>query len=151
MQIETLLAAVLSIALVTQTSAQERKLKRAELPPAVQRTADEQSKGAKVIGYSRERDEGQLVYEVSMTIRGHNRDVTIDSAGTVLEVEETVPLRSLPDAVRAGLRQLADSGQIVIVESLTRGGRLVGYEAQVRHGAKRSEIQVGPDGKPANH
>jgi hypothetical protein len=53
--------------------------------------------------------------------------------------------------VRTGLRQLAGSGKITIVESVTKRGTLVAYEAQVRNGAKRSEIQVGPDGKPLAH
>ena len=58
------------------------------------------------------------------------------------------PLRA---ASRAGLLQLAGSGKITKVESLTKRGAIVAYEAQVRTGAKRSEIQVGPDGKPLAH
>jgi len=148
-QITTLAAALgLVTILASQASAQERKLTHSQLPTAVQRAADEQSKGATVRGYSTEKDEGQSVYEVEMTVHGRSRDVTIDSTGTVLEVEEQVVFDSLPEAVRTGLRQAAGSGQITKVESLTKLGRLVAYEAQVSHGAKRSEVQVGPDGKP---
>ena len=129
-------------------SAQEKKLTHAQLPAAVRRTADEQSKGATVHGYTTEKDEGQTVYEVEMTVHGRSRDVTIDSAGTVLEVEAQVVFDSLPEAVRTGLRQAAGSGTITKVESLTKLGRLVAYEAQVHLGTKRSEVQVGPDGKP---
>ena len=126
---------------------QEKKVKRSELPPVVQRTADAQSSGATVRGYSTEKDNGQVVYEVEMTVRGHGRDVLIDSTGTVLEIEEEVALDSLPAAVHTGLLQLAGSGTITRVESLTKRGTLVAYEAHVRTGDKRSEIQVGPDGK----
>jgi uncharacterized membrane protein YkoI len=104
-----------------------------------------------VHGYATEKDEGQTVYEVEMTRHGRSRDVTIDSAGTVLEIEEQVPFDSLPEAVRAGLKQAAGSGQITNVESLTKHGRLVAYEAHLRTGQKRSEVQVGPDGKPLAH
>jgi hypothetical protein len=152
MRIETVTVALLMITILgTQASAQERKLKHSELPAAVQRAAAEQSKDATVHGYSTEKDNGQVVYEVEMTVRGHSRDVTLDSTGTVLEVEEQVTLDSLPEAVRAGLRHLAGSGSITNVESLTKRGTLVAYEAHVHTGTKRSEIQVGPDGKPLAH
>ena len=86
-----------------------------------------------------------------MRLHGHNRDVTIGADGSVLEIEEEVAIDSLPAAVRAGLLQLAGSGKITKVESLTKRGALVAYEAHVRTGTKRSEIQVGPDGKPLAH
>ena len=37
------------------------------------------------------------------------------------------------------------------VESLTKRGKLVAYEGQVITKGKRSEVQVGPDGKPLDH
>ena len=135
----------------TKASAQERRLKRSQLPAAVRRAAAEESRGAKVRGYATEKDEGQTVYEVEMTVNGRSRDVTIDSAGTVLEVEQQLVFDSLPEAVRTGLQQAAGSGRITRVESLTKLGRLVAYEAQVRLGTKRSEVQVGPDGGPLAH
>ena len=148
MQLGTVAVAVLVLtAIASQAAAQEKKLKRSDLPAAVQRSADEQSAGARVRGYSTEKENGQDVYEVEMTVHGHGRDVTIAADGTVLEIEEQVALDSLPAAVQAGLRQLAGSGRITKVESLTKRGTLVAYEAQVRTGTKRSEIQVGPDGK----
>ena len=57
----------------------------------------------------------------------------------------------LPPEVQEGLKKKAGKGTISKVESLTRKGTLVAYEAQVRNGSKRSEIQVGPDGKPLSH
>lgn len=152
MQIETAAVALLMVTMLgTQASAQERKLTLSQLPVAVQRTAAEQSKGAEVRGYTTEKDEGQTVYEVEMTVGGRSRDVTIDSTGNVLEVEEQVVFDSLPQAVRTGLTQAAGSGRITNVESLTKHGTLVAYEAHVSTGNKRSEIQVGPDGKPLAH
>jgi len=137
----------------TQQRAQEheKKLKRSDLPAAVQKTADQESQGATIRGYSSETENGQLVYEVEMTSHGHGRDVLIAADGSVLEIEAEVALDSLPAPVRDGLKQLAGPGTITKVESLTKHGALVAYEAQVRTGTKRSEIQVGPDGKPLAH
>jgi len=147
----TLTVLVLTCAIASQAATQERRLKRSDLPAAVQKTADQESQGATVRGYSSEKNGDQLEYEVAMTVRGHNRDVTIAADGAVVEIEEEIALDSLPAPVRTGLLQQAGSGKILNVETLTKRGALVAYEAHVRTGAKRSEIQIGPDGKPLAH
>lgn len=58
---------------------------------------------------------------------------------------------ALPAAVKAGLQAKAGEGKRVKVESIMKKDNLVAYEAQVRNGSKRSEVQVGPDGKPLDH
>ncbi|HYR31881.1 MAG TPA: hypothetical protein VEO93_08155 [Gemmatimonadales bacterium] len=147
----TVAALLLTFAVAAQAAAQDKKLKRSDLPPAVGKTADTQSVGATVRGYSSETEDGQLSYEVALTVNGHARDVSIAPDGTVLEIEEEVAFDSLPAAVRAGLTQAAGAGKIGKVESLTKKGAIVAYEAHVLTGTKRSEVQVGPDGKPLAH
>jgi hypothetical protein len=66
-------------------------------------------------------------------------------------VEEQVALDALPAAVKAGLQAKAGDGKLVKVETLTKQDKLVAYEAQVTRDGKKSEIQVGPDGKPLDH
>jgi len=46
----------------------------------VQKTADEQSKGATVKGYSLEKENGQVAYEVALVVSGHTKDITMDRA-----------------------------------------------------------------------
>jgi hypothetical protein len=49
------------------------------------------------------------------------------------------------------LQAKAGDGKLVKVESLTRNGKCVAYEAQVVTDGKRSELQVGPDGRLLDH
>ena len=86
-----------------------------------------------------------------MTVNGHSKDVLVAADGTVVEVEEQVVLDSLSADVKAGLQAKAGKGKILKVESLTKKGKLVAYEAKVDTGGKKSEVQVGPDGKPLDH
>jgi hypothetical protein len=130
---------------------QEKKIPRSDLPAAVQKAVDDQSKGATIEGFSQEKEKGQTFYEAEMTVNGHSKDVLMDPTGAVVEVEEEVGLDSLPAAVKEGLQAKAGKGKLVKVESLTKHDKLVAYEAQVRTGAKKSEVQVGPDGKPLDH
>jgi hypothetical protein len=131
--------------------AQEKTIKRAELPPAVEKTIVEQSKGATIRGFSTEVENGQKLYEVELGLNGRGKDVSMDERGNVLEVEEEIPMNSLPPAVKEGLTRAAGKGTINKVESLTKKGKLVAYEAAVTTGTKTSEIQVGPDGGKLAH
>jgi len=131
--------------------AQEQKIKRSELPAAVEKTVAAQSQGAVVRGFSREKENGQTYYEAEMTVNGHNKDVLIDETGQIVEIEEQVAIDSLPSGVKEGLQAKAGDGKILKVESITKHDKLVAYEAHVNTAGKKSEVQVGPDGKALDH
>ena len=133
------------------SSAQEKKIKRSDLPPAVEKTVAAESTGATIKGFSTEKEKGETFYEAEMMVNGHSKDVLIAADGTVVEVEEQVALDSLSADVKAGLQTIAGKGKILKVESLTKKGKLVAYEAKVDTNGKKSEVQVGPDGKPLDH
>ena len=132
-------------------SAQEKKIKRSDLPPAVEKTVAAQSQGATIKGFSTEKENGQTLYEVELTVNGHSKDISMATDGSIVEVEEQVAMDSLSAAVKAGLQAKAGKGKILKVESLTKKDKLVAYEAQVDTNGKKSEVQVGPDGKPLDH
>ena len=150
MQIKHAVIAVLS--LTTVALAQEKKIQRTNLPPAVEKTvAAAQSQGATIKGFSQEKEKGQTLYEAEMSVGGHSRDVLMNANGEVVEIEEQVELDSLPAAVKQRLEAKAGAGKIVKVESLSKHDKLVAYEAVVQTGGKKKEIQVGPDGEPLAH
>ena len=142
---------VVGLMVVGSAFAQEKKIKRSELPAAVERTVVEQSKGATIRGFSEEKENGQTTYEAEMLVDGHTKDVQMDSNGAVMEIEEQVDLQTMSAEVKAGLEAKAGKGKITKVESITKKDKLVAYEAQVVTDGKKSEVQVGPDGKPLDH
>ncbi|HEV8509621.1 MAG TPA: hypothetical protein VGQ48_04120 [Gemmatimonadales bacterium] len=143
-----LILLILALATVRTAAAQERKVTRRDLPAAVARTVDAQSQGGTIRGFSEEKEDGRTFYEMELRINGRTRDVTMDSSGAVIMVEEEVDLATLPAAVQAALKSAAGAGRITLVESVTKGGQLAFYEAHVNTAGKRTEIKVGPDGKP---
>jgi hypothetical protein len=145
-----LLLGLLAVAAATAT-AQEKTVSGSEVPPAVQKMAQEQARGGTIRGFSREREHGKNYYEAETIINGHSRDVLMDSAGNIVEVEEQVDLSAMPDAARSALTARAGHGKIEKVESLTKHGKLVAYEAQVITKGHRSEIQIGPNGERLLH
>ena len=139
------------LAILTSAQAQEKKIKREDLPPAVEKTVAAQSQGATIKGFSTEVEEGKTLYEVELTVNGHGKDISMDKEGKIVEVEEEVAMDLLPAEVKAGLTKAAGSGTIAKVESLTKAGKLVAYEADVKNGSKHSEVQVGPNGNKLAH
>ena len=127
--------------------AAEKPVPRSELPAAVRRTADEQSTGAVVKRYVKDNEDGQLEYEMEMTVNGHSKDVSIAPNGRLLEVEEEIAFDRLPSAVQLSLKNKVGTGTIAKVESISRKGRIVAYEAQVKANGQPAEIQVGPEGQ----
>lgn len=145
------LSVFVGLAMTLPVFAQEKKIKRVDLPPAVEKRIARQSKGSQIKGFSEEREGGQTLYEVEMMVDGHSKDVLMSADGLVVEVEEQESLDTLSLAVQRGLQAKAGKGKIVKVESLTKRGTVVAYEAQVISDGKKSEIQVGPNGQPLDH
>jgi uncharacterized membrane protein YkoI len=137
--------------LAMTVSAQEEKLARKDLPPAVEKTVAEQSKGATITGFSTEVEDGKKIYEAALVVDGHGRDISMDKDGRVLEIEDEVKLASLPPAVQDGLKAAAGKGTLGKVEALSKNGKLVAYESVVTLAGKHHEVQVGPDGKKLAH
>ena len=135
----------------SSSQAADKKIKRSELPVAVQKTVEKESKGASILGFATEQEKGQTLYEAQLKINGHSKDISMDASGKVVEVEEEVALDSLSKEVQNGLKAAAGKGSLGKVESLTKGGKLVAYEAVVARNGKKSEIQVGPKGEKLDH
>jgi hypothetical protein len=118
-----------------------------KVPPAVQKTVDEQSQGAKIRGLSKEVEKGKTQYELELTVNGHARDMIIDPSGTILVVEEDITLDSLSPAVKAEVEKNIGQAKLLRLESVTKGRTLTGYEASISKAGKKSANEMGADGK----
>ena len=133
---------------LAQEGKSEKAVSLKSLPAAVRKTALEQSKGATIVGLSKEAGEdGKMVYEVEMKASGRGRDIIIAGDGTLLILEQQVPMASLPVAVRATIEKNAGKRKILLVETVTQADTLAYYEAQVRDRKAIAEIKVGRDGQ----
>ena len=139
----TIASAVVAISATVVLVGQKVQLK--DLPPAVQKTVQAETKNATLVGIGKEKENGKTVYELETKVNGKTRDLMIDAAGRVYLVEEEVALDSVPPAVKAALQL---RGRLLRLETLTKG-TAVTYEAQVEKNGKKSEVELGADGKPA--
>src|SRR5215471_1457029 len=145
--LKPLLLSAFCIALPCAAAAQEQSVKLKSLPPAAQKTVEEQSKGATIRGLSKEVEKGKTEYELELTVNGRRKDLLIDSTGAILEVEEGVTLDSLAPEVRAEVEKNIGRAKLLRLESVMRDGVLTGYEASVSKAGRKSGVLMGPDGK----
>ena len=151
LRLRTAAAFLFSLSLVFCATAlaqnSEKKVTMKDLPEAVRKTVQEQSKGATLRGLAKEIEDGKTFYEAELKVNGHNKDVLIDPTGAVVEIEEQVALASLTPNVRVTIQKAAGKGKVLIVESITKNNTLEAYEAQISRAGKKSEIKVAPDGQ----
>lgn len=132
---------------VTLAQEREQRVKMEDLPPAVQQAAREQSKGAKIEGFSKEIEKGKTTYIAEFLVNGHTKEVLIDVSGKVTAVEEEIAYDALPAAAKVGIEKQAGNGKVVKVESVTKDNSVIAYEAHIKRAEKITEIKVSPEGK----
>jgi hypothetical protein len=137
-----------AVLLLTVSAFAESKLKVENLPPAVQKTVKEQTQDAKLVGLSKEKEGGKTVYELETMVNGKSRDLMIDSAGTILSVEDEVALDSIPEAAKKAIQGKVATGKITKVETVTKGSEVSYEAAYTSKSGKKAEYGVNADGTP---
>ncbi len=125
----------------------EKKIKMKDLPPAVQKAVQEHSKGAQIIGFTKEVEAGETRYEAEMKVGGRTRDITFDPNGQVVAIEEETTLDSIPAPARDAIKKAAGKRKLLLVETVSERGA-TSYEAHFRSGIRTKELKVDAAGKP---
>ena len=120
-----------------------------DLPEAVQKTVLAESAGGKIRAMWKETaEDGKLIYEVEMLVKGMSKDINVGEDGTVLVCEQQITLAALPAKVREAMLKAAGKRRITMVESVTKAGALAHYEMRVRDGKEIKEMEFSLDGAP---
>jgi uncharacterized membrane protein YkoI len=127
-------------------TAAEKTLQVKDLPPAVQKTVQEQLKGAEIKAISKETEKGQTQYEVETIVNGKHRDFNVDAKGGLIVVEEETTLDSIPVAAKAAIQKKVADGKLGMVEIMTKGGATFYEAAYTSKDGKKHEVLVKPDG-----
>src|ERR1700730_870939 len=127
-------------------AASEKKVAMKDLPAAVQQAIKEQSKGATLKGVTTEVENGKTLYEAELKVNGHSKDISFDAQGQIVSVEQETPIQQIPGPARDAIQKAAADGKVLEVEKVTEGGKTF-YSAQIKTGAKKSEVKVDATGQ----
>jgi hypothetical protein len=141
---------IAAVALGGYAPAQEKKSKGLDLkslPAAVRATIQANLKGGEIRNISKENEDGVEQYEVESVLQGKERDFEVDTRGVLLVVEEATTIDAIPASAMAGIRKKAGSGKITVVETFSKPGQPMMYEAGYTDKAGRKhEVLVKADG-----
>jgi hypothetical protein len=93
---QELTATIATLALCSIGAFAEKSLALKDLPPAVQKTVQEQLKGGEIKNISKETEKGVTQYEVESVLNGKHRDFNVDTKGALVVVEEETSIDSIP-------------------------------------------------------
>lgn len=127
--------------------AQEKKLTKRQVPPAVIAAFNSAYPHASVRGYAREKENGKTYYEIESMDGQTTRDILYNPDGTVAEIEEGIPVGELPADAPAALHAKYPKAVITKAEKITRGD-ITEYEAHGRSGKKSVSMEFDAGGKP---
>jgi hypothetical protein len=119
------------------------------LPPPVASAFHQTYPAARVLHVSKERRDGNIVYEIESRDGDTRRDLIYSPAGAVLEIEERIPVDSVPAVVRAAAERRVAGGTLVGAERVTRGTVIL-FEVQLRLNGRSRFLTYDPEGRPVD-
>jgi hypothetical protein len=142
--VQILSGIALGLVISVGAQAKEKQIKQSDLPAAVQKSAVEHSTGATITGYTRDKVEGVMVYQMDLVVEGRTRGIVMDPDGTVLQIEQEIAWDQLPADVQTDLNNVAGKGKYGAVSTITKEGKLVAYEAELVTNGNKAHVQVKP-------
>jgi uncharacterized membrane protein YkoI len=138
---------LLSLAAARAADEGEKKVPLDKVPKAVLDAVKAKFEGADIKGASTEKEDGKLVYEISLVHKGRKTDVTLTPEGKIVSVEKEIKTDELPKAVAEALESKYPKAKIKLAEEVSEGGKIK-YEVLLETADKGTvEVVFDPSGK----
>jgi uncharacterized membrane protein YkoI len=127
--------------------ADEEKVPLDKVPKPVLEAVKARFKDAELKGASKEAEDGKVVYEVTIKLKGQNIDVTLTPEGDIVLIEKEIVAKDLPKAAAGALEAKYPKATYRIVEEITKvqkgNEKLAYYEVLlVTADNKKLEVEV---------
>ena len=134
----------LGLVLTAAAQATEKKVKQANLPSAVQKTAELESAGATVSGYTKDTVEGETIYQMALLVDGKTKEVSIGADGNVVSTQQEISWDAVPVDVQGTFTKAAGKGKLGSFRSVSKDGKVVSYNAMLDTKGNKDRISVKP-------
>jgi len=101
---------------------------------------------AEIKGAAKEDEDGQIVYEIESVDGKQMRDILYSAEGKVLELEEAIPFKTLPEAVQKTIKENYPDAEVEKAEKITKG-ETTNYEVVLENDDETLEIKLDSQGK----
>jgi uncharacterized membrane protein YkoI len=134
--------------IIGQANAGEKELSKSQVPKAVIDAFEKAYPNAKGLEFEEEMFEGKTAYEVEYKENGIEYELLYSADGTLLQKEEEIDGKSLPEPVAQAVKKAAHpKAEITEVEKLMKpDGTLTGYEVDIKTAGKKIELELDVNG-----
>jgi uncharacterized membrane protein YkoI len=130
-----------------QANAGEKELSKSQVPKAVIDAFEKAYPNAKALEFEKETFEGKTAYEVEYKENGIEYELLYSADGTLLQKEEEIDGKSLPEPVAQAVKKAHPKAEITEVEKLMKpDGTLTGYEVDIKTAGKKIELELDVNG-----
>ena len=149
MKTQYLMSAVLVAVLMIfgQATAGEKELKKDQVPKEVIAAFEKDNPKAKGLKFEEETYEGKVAYEVEYKIKGKEYESLYGADGVLLQKEEEIKVKSLPEPVTQAIKKAYPKAKIKEAEKLMKpDGTVTGYEVEIKADGKEIELELDVSG-----
>lgn len=130
-----------------QANADEKELNKNQVPKAVINAFEKAYPNAKDLKFEEETFEGKTAYEVEYKENGKEYEALYSADGTLLQKEEEIDGKSLPEPVAQAIKKAHPKAEIKEVEKLMKpDGTITGYEVEIKAAGKEIELELDTNG-----
>jgi len=121
-------------------------MKKSDLPQAVLKAFEKSYPQAEATEYGKKIVNGQTRYEIETKVGEVEKDFVYLPDGTLLQIEEDMPVKSLPEVIVKSVKKAYPEGEIDEADKITRGDKIE-YEIVVEVDEIDYELLISSDGK----
>lgn len=121
-----------------------------KIPKAVMDTLKSKFAKAEITKWTKETENGTVVYDIEFTQEGRKCEMDIKEDGTIINIERAIEAKDLPEAVTKAIDKKYANSKLKEIMEIKAGKeeKLEGYEVVLETADKKSvEVTVAPDGK----
>ena len=131
-----------------QANASETELTKQQVPKAILDAFEKAHPNAQEVEFEKEMVEGKAVYEVEYKENGREYEILYDSDGVILQMEETLDVKALPEPIVQAISKAYPKATIEDAEKVMKpDGTVIAYEVEIKTEGKKLELELDADGK----
>lgn len=132
----------------SQANANEKEMSKHQVPKAVLEAFEKAYPNAKEVEFEKEMIEGKAVYEVDYKENGREYEILYDSDGVILQMEETLDVKALPEPIAQAISKAYPKATIEDAEKVMKpDGTVIVYEVEIKMEGKKLELELDASGK----
>ncbi len=139
--------ALILLATMSLTAGDSKPIPKKDVPAQVMEAFKRAYPSATLKAISSEKRDGKICYELESLDGKQKRDLIYAADGSVMEIEESIPLSALPEPVKKAMADQHPKAVLKSAEKLIRGTNIT-FEVIAAEGKKSGEFLFDSNGHP---